>query len=96
VSGFDRLRRRAEGQRRPGRADLEGKHALFSSGDHGPAAGAVTVECSACRTRTTLTALQAARVVIPGVHLPIPHRHGSYIRCPACGRRTWCRVRLAL
>jgi hypothetical protein len=94
--GFDRVRRRAGGPRRPVRIDAEGKRALFSPTDTGPAAGTVTIECSSCRTRTSLAPVQAARVVLPGLHLPLPRRHASLIRCPACGRRTWCRVRLRL
>jgi hypothetical protein len=96
VSGFDRVRPRAGGQRRPARVDAEGKRALFSPTDATPAAGAVTVDCSACGTRSSLAPLQAIRVLVPGLHLPIPRRHASLVRCPACGRRTWCRVRLQL
>jgi hypothetical protein len=93
---FDRVRPRTGASRRPASADADGKRALFSPTHARPAAGTVTVECSACGVRTPLAPLQAARVVVPGLHLPLPRRHASYLRCPACGHRTWCRVRLRL
>jgi hypothetical protein len=91
---FDRVRRRVDGVRRPTRVDAEGKRALFSPTDARPAAGSVTVDCSSCGARSSLTVSQAARVLVPSVHLPLLRRHASLIRCPACARRTWCRIRL--
>jgi len=76
--------------------DAEGKRALFSPTDAGPAAGSVTVDCSSCGARSSLTPSQALRSLMPSVHLPLLRRHASLIRCPACRRRTWCRIRLRL
>jgi uncharacterized protein with PIN domain len=94
VGGFDRVRRRRSGVPRTPTVDAEGKRALFSPTDAHPAAGSVTVDCSSCGARSSLTPSQAIRAMVPSVHLPLVRRHASLIRCPACGRRAWCRVRL--
>lgn len=90
--------------------DAEGKRALFSSGSEGaaPATGAVSVECSACGKTTVLSATQAVRAALPSLHLGLSFgRRGggtslgltrrpypSWMRCPACGKRTWVRLTL--
>ena len=96
VSGFDRVRSRRNGVPRTSTVDAEGSRALFSPTDARPAAGSVTVDCSSCGARSSLTPSQAVRAMMPSVHLPLLRRHASLIRCPACGRLTWCRVRLRL
>ena len=90
--------------------DSEGKRALFSSthGDDRPGAGSVVVECARCNQRTVLAPFAALRAVMPSLHLAIGlgrgdnestvglvrRRHGSLMRCPACGRLSWVRVTL--
>jgi predicted RNA-binding Zn-ribbon protein involved in translation (DUF1610 family) len=90
--------------------DAEGKRALFSSGAEGaaPAGGSVSVECSSCGETTVLSPAQAVRAALPSLHLGFAvGRRGasttlgltrrpypSWMRCPACGRRTWVRVTL--
>jgi uncharacterized protein with PIN domain len=96
AGGFDRVRRRRGGAPGMSTVDAEGKRALFSPTDARPAAGSVTVDCSSCGARSSLTPSQAMRAMVPSVHLPLVRRHASLIRCPACGRRAWCRVRLRL
>jgi hypothetical protein len=55
----------------------------------------VTVDCSACRATTVLTPRQALLAALPSLHLPLLKRdHSSWLRCPACGRRTWVRLGL--
>ncbi|HSV66060.1 MAG TPA: hypothetical protein VLJ59_09185 [Mycobacteriales bacterium] len=92
--GLDRVRRRVNGVRSLSTVDAEGKRALFSPTDARPAAGSVTLDCSSCGQRSTLTILQAARGMLPSLYLPLVRRYASWVRCPACRRRTWCRIRL--
>ena len=103
AGGFDRVRPRtpvAPGRppvRSDGQPDAEGRRALFSTGPEQPARGTVTVDCSRCGTATVLSATQAARLVVPSVHLPVLRReHPSWLRCPACRRRSWVRLTVRL
>jgi hypothetical protein len=95
MSGLDRVRPRTldDDLRAPLAGeplDSEGKRALFSSSSPAPARGAVTVECSSCGTESVLTAAQWLRAAVPSVHLPLVKRqYPSWMRCPACRRRTW-------
>jgi predicted RNA-binding Zn-ribbon protein involved in translation (DUF1610 family) len=99
VSGFDRVRPRSpEPEDTPDTSahDAEGKRALFSSVPTPvtPQAGAVVVECSSCGEETPLTLGRLVRASVPSLHLPLLRKdHPSWLRCPACGRRTWVSVR---
>jgi hypothetical protein len=103
---FDRLRpRSADAPTDPvgvgAPSDQEGKRALFSASGEAavpPAsAGAVVVTCGDCGERTALTPAQALRYAVPSLHLPILKRDKwSWMRCPACGRRTWVDVTIQL
>ena len=94
---FDRLRPRGEAhheareQARPaGTVDADGKRALYSQTASAPAFGAVTVDCSSCGAETVMTAAQWVRSAVPSLHLPLLRkRYPSWMRCPACGTRTW-------
>jgi len=83
-------------------ADLQGRRALFSGEGTPPTSaaastGAVVVDCGDCGERTVLTAGAALQHVVPSVHLPFIKRdHGSWMRCPACRRRTWVSVSIQL
>ncbi|HEY4376733.1 MAG TPA: hypothetical protein VGM93_06225 [Acidimicrobiales bacterium] len=68
----------------------DGKDALYSTGRR--ETGTVVVACSACeaRTRINLTDL-GMRLATMSVWLPI-RKHSHWMRCPACGNRTWCHV----
>ncbi|MDQ1699338.1 MAG: hypothetical protein QOG34_1201 [Frankiaceae bacterium] len=87
--------------------DAEGKRALFSSIEHERPAGAgITIECSRCGETTRLTPAAALRGAFPAFHLSVVvghgdresnvglvrRQHGSWLRCPACGRGAWTRV----
>ena len=75
--------------------DPLGRMALFSSVEPEPAAArrALVVECSACLSRTRVSAIEAARAALPfSLHLPLVRRYHSFMRCPACGRRAWVRL----
>jgi hypothetical protein len=106
-SGFDRIRPRGPAPGRTARAraavmgastrDPQGKRALFTSDVQQATFGTATVECSSCEQTTTVTARQLARLSLPSVHLPVVKRsHPSWLRCPACGRRTWVKLRIQL
>ncbi len=71
--------------------------ALFSSKEREPAGddGGFTVECSSCLAETKVGAAALARAALPlSVHLPFVRRFHSFMRCPACRRRAWVRVRI--
>lgn len=103
MSGFDRLKPRTPEASGP--ADLEqqhdtaGKRALFSAAgaDQPAAAGSVVIECSSCAERSVLTPTQAMRAALPSIHLPLIKRdYPSWMRCPACEKRTWVRAIVTL
>jgi hypothetical protein len=100
---FDRLRPRTEQLPPPALptapVDAAGRRALFSAADADatPAAGSILVDCSGCASRTVLSPLQAVRLLLPSLHLPLLRRgHPSWLRCPACHRRTWTRLGVQL
>ena len=103
MSDFDRIKPRAAAspapRRRdatPGRPDREGKRALFSVEVPPPATvpfGALTVTCSDCRVTTAMTFGAAISAAVPSVHLFLLRKnYPSWMRCPACKRRTWVRL----
>jgi hypothetical protein len=96
---FDRLRRRnlvPDGSA-PLLTDTEGKRALFSTSTPKPAFGSVTIECSACSKTSVLSPARAGRLLLTTVHAPgLRRRHVSWLRCPACGRRAWCRLKMRI
>jgi hypothetical protein len=77
--------------------DPEGRSALYSVSTQPPAPGAVTVTCSDCRETTAVSPRRLAALALPSVHLPLLRKdHPSWMRCPACGKRTWVRVVITL
>jgi hypothetical protein len=106
--GFDRLRKRGDRAGGPGRRgtsagasplrlDPEGRGALFSVTEQPPAPGAVTVTCSDCEQTTAVSPRRLATLALPSVHLPLIRRdHPSWMRCPACGKRTWVKIVVTL
>jgi uncharacterized C2H2 Zn-finger protein len=107
VSRFDRVRpRTVPGDPAPTH-DSEGKRALFSSTDAARPSGSILIECSRCGRVTALTPAAALRTAFPALHLSVAvghgerettigvlrkRRHGSWLRCPACGHGSWVRV----
>ena len=68
-----------------------GKHALYSVTEKRPLT--CTIECSSCREETRVSYLELAALLFPiNVHVPFLRYHHSWMKCPACGRRTWVRV----
>jgi hypothetical protein len=76
----------------PTEAPRRGRDALFSTSRREP--GTVVVECSSCGARTRVALTDAIRRLLSfSLFVPLlkprqPHR----ITCPACRRRTWCRI----
>ena len=72
------------------KAPAPGKRALFST--PAPQPGPITLECSACDTRSQVSYLDFVRLHLP-VWLWLPGRRFSRLMsCPACERRAWVRV----
>ena len=101
--GFERLRRRSADPVEDVPAatgavpDTDGKRALFSAAEQKPSFGSVTVACSQCGERSVVSARQALRLAVPSVHLPfLRSTPWSWMRCPACGRRTWVDLTIQL
>ena len=98
--GFDRLRRRGAtaSQKVPLRVDPQGRQSLYSvSEQQPPTPGAVTVEVLVVR-RGERGDAPAAGQPRTAVGAPAVRRrdHPSWMRCPACSRRTWVKVVIAL
>ncbi len=65
----------------------DGKDALYEHGD-------VAIDCSRCG-RTTLIAWSDAIRRVLGLSLWVPGMaYSRRLRCPACDRRSWVRLRL--
>jgi uncharacterized protein with PIN domain len=77
------------------RRDPLGRMALFSDPEpEAPPEEHLFVECSSCLKETPVSPLDLVKSALPlSIHLPLLRRHPSFMRCPACGRRTWVRVR---
>jgi len=70
--------------------------ALFSEPEPEATGSPLALECSSCLAETPVSVFGLARATLPfSIHLPLLRRYHSLMRCPACGRRTWMRVRLA-
>jgi hypothetical protein len=97
--GFDRLRPRGgtTSGAAPLRVDPQGRQSLYSVSGQPPAPGAVTISCSSCGENSVVTPRRLVRLALPSLHLPLVRRgHPSWMRCPACHRRTWVKVVLTL
>ncbi|MGB8020245.1 MAG: hypothetical protein WCF04_03365 [Candidatus Nanopelagicales bacterium] len=101
---FDRVRSRGSGSpsasspddHGPDPVDVQGKAALFSRAVATPSLGSVSITCSGCHTATIVTYLRALQLAVPSLHLVVLRRdYPSWMRCPACSRRTWVKVRFS-
>jgi hypothetical protein len=78
----------------PPERDPYGKMALYSSQGRQPVTGTFLVDCSVCNRETPVSPAQLLRGALPfSLHLPFIRKYHSLMRCPACGRHTWVRVR---
>jgi ribosomal protein S27E len=67
------------------------KHALYTKTERRP--HTCTVECSDCREETRVNYIELAALLFPvHFHMPFIRYHQSWLRCPACGKRTWVRL----
>jgi hypothetical protein len=78
-----------------GERDPMGKMALFSEIEpKEPTIGWLWLECSSCLKETPVTPLDLVKLSLPfSLHFPFLRPYHSLMRCPACGRRTWVRVK---
>lgn len=75
--------------------DHQGKRALFSGADQPPSVGSVAVDCPKCDRRSVISVVRLAKLALPGLYLPVPgSSHRAWIKCPACGERSWVSVSL--
>jgi uncharacterized protein (DUF983 family) len=70
----------------------------------------IAIDCSRCGRHTMFNAAAALQAAFPALHLSVGlhrgdremtiglfrRRHGSWLRCPACGRGSWVRVTVRL
>lgn len=106
AEGFDRLRRRGPAvtpgspgvwSASDGLRDPQGRRTLFTVAEQPPCLGAVTVHCSGCRVTSVLSPRKIVTLALPSLHLPLIKRgFPSWMRCPACRRRTWVRLGIRL
>jgi hypothetical protein len=77
----------------PAGTDPQGRLALYSSVEPEAPAASLVLACSSCLSETPVTPFELLRACLPfSLHLPFVRRYHSYLRCPACGRRTWTRL----
>jgi hypothetical protein len=81
-----------------------------SPGGNRPGVGSVTIECSGCGERTVTGVGQAVRAALPSLLLGVTvvrgeraqavgvtsREHAAWLRCPACHRRRWVRLSVAV
>jgi hypothetical protein len=99
ATGFDRLRTRVPETplAAPRPSDPQGRRSLYSVVNQAPALGSVSIRCSSCRRTSTVTPRQLLGLAAPSLHLPLVKRgHPSWMRCPACEKRTWVRLAVRL
>ena len=71
--------------------DPLGKLALFSVGARQTGKlGTLILECSSCKRESPVRLRELPRLAFP-FWMTAPRRYPAYIKCPACGRRTWLR-----
>jgi hypothetical protein len=78
------------------RVGARGRRAFFSAADGTkppePVWHGVIVECRTCLVRAPVSVSALVMSLIPSVWLPT-RPWPRLMRCPHCGRRSWCRVR---
>ena len=71
--------------------DAQGKAALFSNQPRHD--GPMLIECSSCHAHTRVGVARLLTLALP-VNVTIPFRyHHTWLKCPACGKRTWVRIK---
>lgn len=100
MSGFDRIKSPDAWSRREVSGDPHGRAALFTGSEQavhtakvGPADG-FRVSCSRCGEATAVDGRTAVRMAAPLFLLAPWRSHPVFAVCPACGVRSWLRVRV--
>ena len=73
----------------PDDRDRVGRRAVFSASRRRP--GSVVVDCGRCEARTPVVLPMLALQLVPSVWVP-GRSYSRWMRCPACGAVTWCRI----
>lgn len=71
--------------------DPMGRAALFSGKprEEGP----FTIECAGCRAHSRIRLSRLIRIALP-INFTNPLRyHHTWLKCPACDKRNWVRIR---
>ncbi len=85
-----RTKRVAPGAR-PSADRVSGRDALF--GHDATSGRPVTITCSSCGAQTPTSVVDTVKGVLRPGSISIPFaKHGTRMRCPACGDSTWCRL----
>ena len=96
--GFDRIRPRNEVA--PEHRVVEEPdrlRVLFSPPDVEPVLGGISISCSRCGATEVVSLTHFARLALPSLHVPVLRgEHPSFIRCPACNRRSWVKLEIRL
>ena len=71
------------------RPAADGRRALFSAPPRRK--GTVVVECGRCQARSPIPFPELGVKLLPSVWVP-GRAFSRLMRCPACGRPSWCRV----
>jgi hypothetical protein len=69
--------------------------ALFSEPEpQEPPSDFIWIECSSCLKETPVSPFGLIKAALPfSLHFPFLRPYHSLMHCPACGRRTWVRVK---
>lgn len=78
-------------------AAARGRRALFSEeavdrGDAPSARGVAVLVCRRCGTSTSLGVIGLVTGLVPSLWIP-GRRWSHWVRCPACDRLSWCRLK---
>lgn len=68
----------------------DGKDALYSTGPR--QTGTVVVACNGCEARTRINLSELGLRWLGGTVWIPGRRNGHWMRCPSCGKRTWCSI----
>ena len=68
----------------------EGREALYSTGPR--RRGTVIVSCSGCKARSRINLSDLGLRWLGGTVWVPGRRDAHWMRCPSCGKRTWCSV----
>lgn len=74
---------------RSGKAS-DGKDALYSTGPRRP--GTVVVSCGGCKAKSRINLTDLGLRWLTGTVWIPGRRRSHWMRCPSCGKHTWCSI----